>query len=85
MWPRRTLKKSVRRLRRPEARQTIHNIEAMLGRERRGREALLRRWVVERTFGWMIRWRRVMRDYERRIDASKAMIHTALGASGDLE
>ena len=39
-----------------------------------GFEVLPRRWVVERTFGWMIRWRRLVRDYERRIDVSKAMI-----------
>jgi putative transposase len=29
-----------------------------------------RRWVVERTFGWMIRWRRLVRDYEKRLDVS---------------
>jgi transposase len=34
----------------------------------KGFEVLPRRWVVERTFGWMIRWRRLVRDYERRID-----------------
>ena len=38
------------------------------------------RWVVERTFAWMMRWRRLVRDYERRIDVSKAMIHVALGS-----
>jgi transposase len=38
-----------------------------------------RRWVVERTFGWMIRWRRLVRDYEARLDVSEAMIHIALG------
>ena len=27
-----------------------------------GFEVLPRRWVVERTFGWMIRWRRLVRD-----------------------
>ncbi len=26
-------------------------------------EVLPHRWVVERTFGWMIRWRRLVRDY----------------------
>jgi transposase len=31
---------------------------------------LPRRWVVERTFGWMTRWRRLVRDYEHRIDVS---------------
>jgi transposase len=35
--------------------------------------------VVERTFGWMIRWRRLVRDYEKRIDVSKAMIMVAMG------
>jgi transposase len=41
---------------------------------------LPRCWVVERTFGWMIRWRRLVRDYERRLDVSEAMIHVAMGA-----
>ena len=40
-----------------------------------------RRWVVERTFGWMIRWRRLVRDYERRIDVSHAMILVAMGGN----
>jgi putative transposase len=40
---------------------------------------LPRRWVVERTFGWMTRWRRLVRDYEARIDVSEAMIHVAMG------
>ena len=38
------------------------------------------RWVVERTFGWMVRWRRLVRDYERRIDVSKSMIYIAMGS-----
>lgn len=36
--------------------------------------------VVERTFGWMTRWRRLVRDYERRCDVSEAMIRVSLGA-----
>ena len=36
--------------------------------------------VVERTFGWMIRWRRLARDYQQRIDVSEAMIHVAMGS-----
>jgi len=47
--------------------------------EQQGFHILPRRWVVERTFGWMIRWRRLVRDYERRIDVSTAMIHVAMG------
>jgi transposase len=46
----------------------------------RGFEVIPRRWVVERTFGWMIRWRRLVRDYERHLDVSEAMIHVAMGA-----
>ena len=46
-----------------------------------GFEILPRRWVVERTFGWMIRWRRLVRDYERRIDVSHAMILVAMGGN----
>lgn len=32
------------------------------------------RWVVERTFAWLGRYRRHSRDYERRTDSSEAMI-----------
>ena len=35
---------------------------------------LPRRWVVERTFGRLMRSRRLARDYERRPDTSEAMI-----------
>ena len=42
-------------------------------------QVLPRRWVVERTFGWMTRWRRLVRDYEKRLDASHAMILVAMG------
>ena len=45
-----------------------------------GFHVLPRRWVVERTFGWMMRWRRLVRDYEQRTDVSEAMIHIALGS-----
>lgn len=45
-----------------------------------GFKVLPRRCVVERTFGWMTRWRRLVRDYEQRIDVSEAMIHVALGS-----
>ena len=45
-----------------------------------GFQVLPRRWVVERTFGWMIRHRRLVRDDEQRLDVSEAMIHIALGS-----
>lgn len=45
-----------------------------------GFAALPRRRVVERTFAWMTRWRRLVRDYQRRIDVSKGMIHLAMAS-----
>ena len=38
---------------------------------------LARRWVVERTFGWLGRYRRLSKDYERRNDSSEAMVKIA--------
>jgi transposase len=49
--------------------------------DQQGFAVLPRRWVVERTFGWMIRWRRLVRDYEKRIDVSHAMILVAMGGN----
>lgn len=46
-----------------------------------GFKVLPRRWVVERTFGWMTRWRRLVRDYEKRLDVSEAMIHLAMASN----
>jgi transposase len=40
-------------------------------------QVLRRRWVVERTFGWLMRYRRLARDYERTTANSEAMIYWA--------
>ena len=40
-------------------------------------QVLRRRWVVERTFGWLMRYRRLARDYERTAANSEAMIYWA--------
>lgn len=45
-----------------------------------GFKVLPRRWVVERTFGWMTRYRRLVRDCEERMDVSEAMIFVAMGS-----
>lgn len=37
-----------------------------------------RRWVVERTFGWFVRYRRLMVDYECLPETSEAMIQAAM-------
>jgi putative transposase len=57
---------------------TIEVVRKLAGQK--GFHLLPRRWVVERTFGWMMRWRRLVRDYERRLDVSDAMIHLSMGA-----
>jgi putative transposase len=36
------------------------------------------RWIVERTFGWLGRWRRLSKDYEELPRASAAMIYAAM-------
>ena len=44
----------------------------------KGFVVLPKRWIVERTFGWLARYRRLSKDYERNIDTSAAMIHIAM-------
>jgi putative transposase len=39
---------------------------------------LPKRWVVERTFGWLGRYRRLSKDYEYLPQTSEAMIHVAM-------
>jgi putative transposase len=44
----------------------------------KGFKLLPRRWVVERTFGWMGRNRRLSKDYEGRTETSEAMVYWAM-------
>jgi putative transposase len=39
---------------------------------------LPKRWVVERTFGWFAKYRRLAKDYEADIAMSETMIYAAL-------
>lgn len=41
-------------------------------------EVLPRRWVVERTLAWLVRHRRLDRDYERRPEHAEAMVKWAM-------
>ena len=44
----------------------------------KGFKLLPRRWVVERTFGWLGRHRRLSKDYERLPESSEAMVYWAM-------
>ena len=43
-----------------------------------GFRVLPKRWLVERTFGWFTKSRRLCRDYEVRLDHSEAMIRICM-------
>ena len=45
---------------------------------RKGFVVQKRRWVVERTFSWLVRSRRLARDYERRTESSEAIVQLAM-------
>lgn len=43
-----------------------------------GFQVLPKRWIIERTFGWLTRNRRLARDYERLPETSEAFIYVAM-------
>jgi len=43
-----------------------------------GFQILPKRWIVERTFAWLVRQRRLARDYERLPETSEAFIYVAM-------
>jgi len=43
-----------------------------------GFQIIPKRWVVERTFGWLVRQRRLARDYERLPETSESFIYIAM-------
>jgi len=60
--------------------QNLHvvlEIVLKLGNQK-GFQVLPKRWVVERTFAWITRNRRLARDYERLAESSEAFIYVAM-------
>jgi len=46
--------------------------------DQKGFVVIPRRWVVERTFGWLNQYRRLSKDYEVLPSSSEAMIYIAM-------
>lgn len=44
-------------------------------REQSGFQVLPKRWIVERAFAWLVRQRRLARDYERLPETTESFIH----------
>lgn len=44
----------------------------------KGFKVLPKRWIVERTFGWLCKSRRLCRDYEVRMDHSESMVRICM-------
>jgi putative transposase len=40
----------------------------------KGFKILPKRWIVERTFGWIGRYRRTAKDYEQRVESSESIV-----------
>ena len=54
-------------------------LEIVRGRpDQRGFEVIPKRWIVERTFGWLNRYRRLSKDYEEYPETSEVMILIAM-------
>lgn len=47
-------------------------------RGQKGFAPLPRRWVVERTFAWFGRYRRLSKDYEQNVTSSEAYLYLAM-------
>jgi putative transposase len=47
-------------------------------KEAKGFEVLPKRWILERTFGWLRRDRRLAKDYERKVQTSETLIEVAM-------
>jgi len=61
------------------ARRTFKRAVEIVRRSRRDRFVVLpKRWIVERTFGWFSKSRRLSKDYETLPQSSEAMVHITM-------
>ena len=69
---------TVQTIKRSRSRFRIIEGQFLVEVEKSKFEVLPRRWVVERTFGWFSRYRRLSKDYEFSPDTSENMIYLAM-------
>ena len=69
---------TVQTIRRSRSRYCIIEGQFLVEVEKPKFEVLPRRWVIERTFGWFSRYRRLSKDYEFSPDTSQNMIYLAM-------
>ena len=50
----------------------------VIRRTSRGFEVLPKRWVIERTFAWLYKYRRLSKDYEYLTESSEAFVYIAM-------
>lgn len=61
---------------RPFGKLRLEIVPRLLGTK--GFKVLPHRWIVERTLAWLVKYRRLARDYEQRPDHSEALIQVAM-------
>ena len=69
---------TVQTIRRSRSRYCIIEGQFLVEVEKPKFEVLPKRWVIERTFGWFSRYRRLSKDYEFSPDTSQNMIYLAM-------
>jgi putative transposase len=57
--------------------QLLVEVVARLG-EIRGFKVLPHRWIIERTFGWLMKQRRLVRDYEETTSSAESWVYIAM-------
>ncbi len=53
-------------------------VERSSSTDTEGFAVLPHRWIVERTFGWLMRNRRLSKDYERMVQSSESFMEVAM-------
>jgi putative transposase len=61
-----------------QGRWELEIVERSSSTDTEGFAVLPRRWIVERTFGWLMRNRRLSKDYERKVQSSETFIEVAM-------